>query len=148
MRPEPDFRQTIASRLAELQELLACFDTWARAFGMPEAAIQGVTLILDELITNSIEHGFRGAPEGRISLNARVHDSALLLRLTDNAPAFDPLTLPGPDTSLPLEQREPGGLGIHFARQLADELHYTRLASGDEPLNELRIVKRFAPPPN
>jgi len=37
---------------------------------------------------------------------------------------FDPTTAPPADTSLPLEERTPGGLGIHLIRSMVDTIDY------------------------
>ena len=48
------------------------------------------------------------------------------MEVSDTANAFDPLSLPSPDLTLPLEQRKPGGLGVMLVRKLMDEVHYER----------------------
>ncbi|MBQ1603678.1 MAG: ATP-binding protein, partial [Oscillospiraceae bacterium] len=44
------------------------------------------------------------------------------------------------DTSLAVEDREIGGLGIHLVRQLMDEIRYERV----EGKNILTLVKKVA----
>jgi serine/threonine-protein kinase RsbW len=45
--------------------------------------------------------------------------------LTDSdAEAFDVTRAPQADTRLPLEQRQPGGLGIHLVRKMVDSIDY------------------------
>ena len=52
---------------------------------------------------------------------------------------FDPLAAPAPD--LTSTQREPGGVGLHFVRNLMDEVTYTRR----DGINHLRMMKRLTP---
>ena len=63
--------------------------------------------------------------------------------LTDYAFAYNPLQAPAPDTTLDLDEREVGGLGVHFLRQLADEVSYQRIEAGGHGANRLRIVKQL-----
>ena len=106
-----------------------------------------VNLILDELITNVIEHGYHGQPTGRIEVEAMVSEDSVVVRLTDHAPAFDPLQRPLPDTSADIDRRHIGGLGILFARRLADEMSYRRVGpDGPQQANEVHFVKRFERP--
>lgn len=138
------FLRRLASRLSEGQELRHALAAWASHQGVPTATMHCVNLILDELITNVIEHGYRGQPTGRIDVEAMVSEDSIVVRLTDHAPAFDPLQRPSPDTSVDIDHRRIGGLGILFARRLADEMSYRRLdPDGPHQANEVHFVKRF-----
>jgi serine/threonine-protein kinase RsbW len=95
---------------------------------------------VDECATNIIEHGYRGQ-SGSIEIEIdRVGDN-LTIVLRDHAPPFDPTGVPPPDLTRPLEEREPGGLGIFLARQMIDQWHYRALPDG----NELTLIKRVKP---
>jgi serine/threonine-protein kinase RsbW len=48
------------------------------------------------------------------------------IEIVDQAEAFNPLLAPPPDTSSPLDERKPGGLGIALVRQLMDDTRYER----------------------
>ncbi|MDO8833947.1 MAG: ATP-binding protein [Vicinamibacterales bacterium] len=85
-----------------------------------------VQLALLEWLTNIVEHGYRDRPNGVIDVSYLLTDGALAVTVTDDGPAFDPLSLPPPDTGQPIEDREPGGLGVHFIRQLMDHAEYRR----------------------
>jgi anti-sigma regulatory factor (Ser/Thr protein kinase) len=59
--------------------------------------------------------------------------------LTDHDVAhFDVTQAPAVDTSRPLQEREPGGLGLHLTRRLVDRLQY----SYDPQRREARIAFR------
>ena len=51
---------------------------------------------------------------------------ALLLVLEDDGHEFDPLKAPEPDLDLPVEERVPGGLGIHLIHKLVEQMEYRR----------------------
>ena len=46
--------------------------------------------------------------------------------LTDDGPPFDPFGRDAPDTTLSVEDRPIGGLGIHLVLQLMDNVSYRR----------------------
>jgi len=47
------------------------------------------------------------------------------VRLTDfDVESFDVTHAPAVDIDKPLSERQPGGLGLHLVRQMADTLHY------------------------
>lgn len=143
--PEPAaFSRKLAARLEAIAPLTDELSEWAEAAGAPVGVTSRMALMLDELITNIVTHGYPPGVTGEVELHAEVHDAALDVRLRDWGVAFNPLELPEPDTSLSLEERAIGGLGVHFVRRMADELSYQRVGEGAEGRNELRIVKRFA----
>ena len=57
-----------------------------------------------------------------------LHADRLCVTLSDNGQPFNPLDLGAPDTTLPVEDRRIGGLGIHLARRMMDEVAYHRRA--------------------
>ena len=95
---------------------------------------------VDECATNIIEHGYRGQP-GTIEIEIDRAGDNLTIVLRDHAPPFDPTGVPSPDLTRPLEEREPGGLGIYLARQMIDRWHYRALSDG----NELTLIKHAKP---
>ena len=82
-------------------------------------------LALEEAVTNVINHAFAGLPPPHL-IRVRLDITAELFaaEVIDNGQAFDPTTAPDPDLTLPLEQRTPGGLGIHLMRNVMDRLQY------------------------
>jgi serine/threonine-protein kinase RsbW len=95
---------------------------------------------VDECATNIIEHGYRGQP-GSIEIEIDRAGENVTIVLRDHAPPFDPTGMPPPDLTLPLEAREPGGLGIFLARQMVDAWRYRALPDG----NELTLIKQAKP---
>jgi serine/threonine-protein kinase RsbW len=105
-----------------------------------ENAASALAHAVDECATNIIEHGYESQPGTiEIELDRTGEDMTIVLR--DHAPPFDPTGVPPPDLTLPLEAREPGGLGIYLTRQMVDEWHYRPLPGG----NELTLIKRVKP---
>jgi serine/threonine-protein kinase RsbW len=84
-----------------------------------------INLILDELITNIIEHGAR-EKEHLIDIILTKTGRNLTIEVQDDGPLFDPTVCPLPDTSLGLDKRKCGGLGILLVRRLSDSCRYRR----------------------
>lgn len=144
--PLPAFRQTLRSRLEEIESASDALGAWLEAAGVPPRVQANIALMLDELVTNIITHGYAGQPTGEIHLEATHTPGAVQVTLTDHAVAFDPLQVAEPDTSLDIEEREIGGLGVFFVRRMADEIGYRRLNDGQaDAANELRFTKRYVP---
>lgn len=63
-------------------------------------------------------------------------DKAIVLTLTDNALAFNPLSLPGPDLALGLEERSIGGWGF----TLFDNWPMTLPTNATNPLDPVNFL--------
>jgi serine/threonine-protein kinase RsbW len=95
-------------------------------------------------VTNVIVHGYGGAPpeaeEPAIEMTLeRPANDRLVLTFVDRARPFDPLTRPEPDVDLSVDEREVGGLGIHFIKKIMDRCEYERVGER----NRLTLTKRL-----
>jgi serine/threonine-protein kinase RsbW len=119
--------------------LSSAFAAFAAELGLSLRTRSAVNLALEEVVTNVIVHGYQGREGMPIEVEVKVRLGELVACVEDQAPPFDPVCAPEPDLSLPLEQRQPGGVGIHLVRNMMDRLEYTR-ADGR---NRLVITKRL-----
>lgn len=92
---------------------------------MPKDTIQ-LNLVLDELITNIIDHG-GGCSKCPIEIRMEKTSSHFKIQLSDGGPPFDPTQCKSADVTLPLSKRECGGLGILFVRKFSDYCNYERV---------------------
>ncbi len=116
----------ITSDLEKLSRVASFADDFAREQGVGAAVAYRLGLILEELVVNTIEHGY-GEDEGTIEIFLDVDGEKVRLELRDRARAYDPFSAPAPDPDAPLEARRPGGLGIHLIRELAQDWSYERV---------------------
>ena len=88
-----------------------------------ERALQPLQMAVEEIFVNMVRHNAAGA--GDIGIDARLADGEIVVRISDyDSPRFDITVAPEVDTSAPLEERTPGGLGIHLVRKLMDRVEY------------------------
>ena len=113
----------IPARLDAVPGVAGAIEQFMKEAGFPNQAILDIQLALEEAIANTILHGYRGDP-GTIILHGSITDNHLVVEITDTAPPFDPLTVPDPDLTSPLEERKEGGLGIYLIRQVTDTVTY------------------------
>lgn len=79
-------------------------------------------LCLEELVTNTIQHGLHSAPDRMIRVRMSISDEWLEIILKDDAPPFDPFAeAPPPDLDADLDERPIGGLGVHLVKTLMDD---------------------------
>jgi serine/threonine-protein kinase RsbW len=129
------------SELGELTRLERFLADMAQRVGLDERTVYLLNLACDELVTNIMMHGYDSESTGScpITLDVKYADGKLVLRLADEGRAFDPLSRPAPDVTLDVEERGIGGLGIHFVRQVMDDVSYERVGER----NVLTMRKRW-----
>jgi len=108
----------------------------AERAGADLGVVPDIVQAVDEFVTNSILHGYRGGG-GPVEVEVDKLGTSLVVRLRDQAPQFDPTQLPSPDTTASLDKRALGGMGVFLARDLMDSVTYQRTKEG----NELTLMK-------
>ena len=120
-----DISFQINNDLSELSILEAQLQSLKKLWSLPKKTVAEINLVLEELVTNIINHGDRTNKHViNISLNKKKRQ--LTMTVIDDGPPFNPTLCDSPDITLPLEQRECGGLGIHFVCKFTDQRSYTR----------------------
>ena len=130
----------LANDLAGLAQLADRVESFGAAQRLPASVVNALNVALDEAVSNAINHGYDAGVRGEIAVRLRRAPEGVLLEVEDDGRPFDPLQVPPPDLTLPLERRPVGGLGIHLIRNLMDEVSYTRIGGR----NVLKMVKRLA----
>jgi serine phosphatase RsbU (regulator of sigma subunit)/anti-sigma regulatory factor (Ser/Thr protein kinase) len=103
-----------------ITSLNAKVDEFAEQHNLSEDILTKVQTSLDDIIMNIMTHGQAESTVVEVTLIP----GWLRITVRDNGSPFDPLSLPTPDVTLPLEEREPGGLGVHLVRNVMDEVEY------------------------
>ena len=101
---------------------------------VPAAKVFSVQLVIEELVTNIIKYGKCADGNEMIKIEAAIHDDRINLTNSDNTAAFNPLDTKTPDTELPIEERNIGGLGLVLVKQKTKAISY-------EYVKGLNIVK-------
>ena len=104
-------------------------DELAARHRLPARCVARLHLAIEEHLTNIIAHGGNPGRAGKITVRFALEPAALRVEIEDNASPFNPLDAPAVDTSLPLEQKPLGGLGVHLIRKSVDELKYRRVGN-------------------
>jgi len=116
----------VKNDLGELEGLLEGMANWCKGNALSEEIIYELSLIVDEVVSNIIRHGYRDDREHLLAFELALDGSEMLIRVVDQGVHFNPLLKPDPDTSKPMEERKPGGLGIYMVKHLVDNLDYRR----------------------
>ena len=141
-------RLVVSGRYTEIKRICEFVAAGAAEAGFDDNTIFHLELCCDEASTNIIEHAYGKEGAGDIAISYAVSDDEFTIVLHDNGQAFDPGNVPPPPainsaTMSPDElasQMRVGGLGLHFIRNLMDEVIYTADRRGG---NRLVMVKKL-----
>lgn len=98
-----------------------------------------IRLSCEEIIVNIIRYAYPEQTDGYIDVGITDAGGELCISIRDGGRAFNPLENKLPDTSLALEDRDIGGLGIFLVRQMMDKVNYIH-ADGE---NRLLLIKNI-----
>ena len=134
---------TLRGENEELARLQAFADEFAHECSLPDHERSRLLVILEELFTNTITHGYGPhSVGGSVTVALGWRTGRLRISFVDDGPPFDPLAFGAPDLAAAGEERPIGGLGIHIVRSLVHQARYRR--EGDR--NHLHLVRRVASP--
>ena len=98
------------------------------AGGVPRKACLRMTLLVEELFTNTVVHGHGRDTEAPIHVTFAVGVDVIALTYEDTAPAHDPFAKIGvPDEAAGVEERPVGGLGVMLIVAMADRVQYAHI---------------------
>ena len=82
-----------------------------------------INLVVEELFTNMVRHNTGGGDQIAVSLE-RAGDRLHLEIVDSDVDEFDPAAVPKPAVTAGIEDRRPGGLGLHLVQTMVDELEF------------------------
>jgi len=114
-----------AAKVANLDAANAFVEECADRFGLGADKKFGVLLALEEVFVNICHYAY---PDdvGEAEISCMDEGGVFVLEIADDGQPFDAASLPDPDTTLGVEERPIGGLGMHLVRKLSDAVGYAR----------------------
>jgi serine/threonine-protein kinase RsbW len=127
-----EYELCVRSELSNLAQIAEFVTDQARSAGMDEDRIFEVQMAVDEACTNAMEHAYEGRSDGEVRICCYHENHQFVVRIVDFGKPFSPDDVPAPRTDAPLEEREIGGLGLFFMRQLMDRVEIRSNEQGNE----------------
>jgi serine/threonine-protein kinase RsbW len=124
--------------MEDLPSLLGWIESFADTQHLTPADTFALTLAAEELFTNTLQHSKTAVNDIQICLQRDAEDT-VRISYRDNGSSFNPLAQPEPDTSLAVEERSIGGLGIHLIRKSMVSFSYERI----DAHNCVTLVRRL-----
>jgi anti-sigma regulatory factor (Ser/Thr protein kinase) len=138
----------LPARMASLAQAMALLQDHCEGQGVDAADTLRLSLVLEELYTNTVQHGHGGDCDEPVCLGWQVETDHLVLDYADQAPPFDPRVPAMAQTPPKVEDRPIGGLGLMLVGQLSESLDY-RYEQGRNTLKVRlrRVTAPQTPPP-
>jgi len=91
---------------------------------LDEMTTMELNLALEEAVVNVMTYGYPEGTKGYVEITAQSESDSLMFIISDSGTPFDPTTREEVDTSLPVEKRNVGGLGIFLVKKMMDSIKY------------------------
>ncbi len=115
---------TCPARLEHLESVTAFVEETAEQFELELKKKFQVLIAVEEAFVNVCHYAYPDG-EGQVELACGLDGQGwFFVELADSGVPFNVLTLPEPDTTSDLMERQIGGLGVHFIRSLTEQVSY------------------------
>ena len=136
-------RLTLSPRLSELNRVRNELDRYLRDASLPDTVRNTLLVVAEEVMTNIVHYGCCDEVLDTIEVKVDQERAVVHMEFIDPGKPFNPLETAGRATADQLvENKEPGGIGVHLVRGLTNHQEYTRKADR----NHFRITKHVLSP--
>lgn len=126
--------------LDKLEEMMDFIEDNLVSMVSDNKLINQVRLSCEEVLVNVISYAYpEGLGEVEITFDLSEDKRTLFIQFIDGGIPYNPLIKPDPDLSLPVEDRDIGGLGIYLYKTIMDEVLYVR----KDDKNVLTFIKKL-----
>lgn len=123
-------------------EMLGFVEQELENYGCSMRMQTAISVALEEVFINVAHYAYPdGDGKAKVSINIDPTTDEMTCILSDSGIAFNPLTQDDPDITLPVEQREIGGLGILIVKKTMDYVEYSR-ENGENILTMRKKLER------
>jgi anti-sigma regulatory factor (Ser/Thr protein kinase) len=133
----PRHHRIFPARRDALPQVEAFLAEVCAAAGLDREMCLRVTLLVEELFTNTVVHGHGGDSEAPVRLDCEVAPGRITLVYEDTGPPHDPFAaVASPDPDADVQDRPVGGLGVLLVSAMARQVEYRRA----EERNHISLV--------
>ena len=120
------FVHVFPARMDALARLTGLVGEVGAAAGFERHDSLRLALVVEELFTNTVAHGFGGDSEAPVKIEFGVERGHVAVTYEDTGPPFDPFGAAGAAEPMQSAALVPGGLGLALIAGLASDLGYER----------------------
>ena len=132
--------KTFSAKVDVLNDVISFVEETLASYGCTLKNQMAICVAIEEIFVNIAHYAYVGN-EGDVTINISFDENNrnATFSITDTGVAFNPLDRKDPDTTLSLEEREIGGLGIFITKKTMDEIYYVY----ENGKNILTFVKKI-----
>ncbi len=125
--PTKEWSREFTGSLSEIAPTVAWVESIANALRLGEDQSYAMTLCADELITNVLTHNGEDVHRLHVRVTVEAKQDCVVLTIEDNGAFFDIVNAPAKRVNPPIEELQPGGLGVGLVKRFASGLRYDRI---------------------
>ena len=118
---------TLPNDVLEVPQLNVFVDEVCEQVDFDMSTTLKLNLAIEEAVVNVMNYAYPAGEKGDVDIEAMINDEYLVFVISDSGTPFDPTAKAEVDTTLSVEERGIGGLGIHLIRQIMDTINYKRV---------------------
>ncbi len=126
----------IRNDIAEMETVAEIVSHFCAAHNLSNQFLVAFGVSLDEALSNIIRYAYGDVRDHSILVRLAYEPDSVAAIVEDDGQPFDPLSVPAPNLASPERDR---GFGIHFIRNLMDDVRYVR----KNGINRLEMRKRI-----
>lgn len=115
---------TLPNDVETIPQLNEFIDAIAESIGLDMSLTMSLNLAIEEAVVNVMEYAYPQGSKGDVTIDVAASDQWLQFIISDSGTPFDPTEKKDADTTLSVDERPIGGLGIFLVRQLMDTIQY------------------------
>jgi serine/threonine-protein kinase RsbW len=124
----------IRNHLTEIQAVAEVVSQFCATHNLSNHLLVALGVALDEALSNIIHYGYKDRRDHSILVRLDYEPGSVAATVEDDGSPFNPLSVPALDLTAPERDR---GFGIHFIRNLMDDVRYVRMGG----INRLEMRK-------
>jgi len=125
--------------VADVSKLSPFIEELSEELSVSPDIVFNLNLAVEEAVSNVMMYAF-DAPGNIFTLSADYDSASIIFTIQDKGKAFDPTEeIAEVDTTLSVEERPIGGLGMFLIKNIMDEVKYQRV----DDTNVLTLVKKL-----
>jgi serine/threonine-protein kinase RsbW len=150
MALQNSWHRVFSGSIPEIAAAASWIESIAADLDLPGRLVFGMQVCLEELMSNIVRHGGVHSSSTAylpqtdpanpllISITVEALTGRIIMTVEDNGRPFDIAQAPAKRVDRPLEQLQPGGLGIQLIRSFASNLEYRRTEQCNRVIVEFR----------
>ena len=118
---------TLTNDIKHVKTLNAFVKSITDKLNIDTSQARNIKLAVEEAVVNAMDYAYPKDIEGNITVQVMYNENTMKFVIIDSGVAFDPTEATLADTSLSVEDRPVGGLGLLLVRKMMDSINYERI---------------------